>query len=121
MKERIEEVLRRYRYIQAALREGKTEVQFYVGKRKHKIIIDANLKIIFSIIDDISRKETDTYIKIMIEGIKKGYPDKYIMTKLPMEKNAYYDRKRKFVNKIYQCCICKGLIGYEEILNESIG
>lgn len=121
MKAHIEEVLRRYSYIQTALKEGKTEVNFYVGKRKQKIVIDATLKIIFAIIEDIAKQEKDIYIKMMIEGIKKGDSDKYIMTHLPMEKNAYYDRKKKFIDKIYQCCICKGLISYEEILNESIG
>ncbi len=49
MKAHIEEVLRRYSYIQTALKEGKTEVNFYVGKRKQKIVIDATLKIIFAI------------------------------------------------------------------------
>lgn len=49
MKAHIEEVLRRYSYIQTALKEGKTEVNFYVGKRKQKIVIDATLKIILTI------------------------------------------------------------------------
>ena len=55
MKAHIEEVLRRYSYIQTALKEGKTEVNFYVGKRKQKIVIDATLKIIFAIIEDRKR------------------------------------------------------------------
>ncbi len=121
MKAHIEAVLRRYSYIQTALKEGKTEATFYVGNRKQKIIIDTTLKIIFAIIEDIAKQEKDIYIKMMIEGIKKGDSDKYIMTHLPMEKNAYYDRKKKFIDKIYKCCICKGLVSYEEILNESIG
>jgi hypothetical protein len=77
MKAHIEEVLRRYSYIQTALKEGKTEVNFYVGKRKQKIVIDATLKIIFAIIEDIAKQEKDIYIKMMIEGIKKGDSDKY--------------------------------------------
>lgn len=77
MKAHIEEVLRRYSYIQTALKEGKTEVNFYVGKRKQKIVIDATLKIILTIIEDITKKEKDIYIKMMIEGIKKGDSDKY--------------------------------------------
>lgn len=59
MKAHIEEVLRRYSYIQTALKEGKTEVNFYVGKRKQKIVIDATLKIILAIIEDITKKEKD--------------------------------------------------------------
>ena len=29
--------------------------------------------------------------------------------------------KKSFFNKIYQCCIYKGLVSYEEILNMDIG
>ena len=65
MKAHIEEVLRRYSYIQTALKEGKTEVNFYVGKRKQKIVIDATLKIIFAIIEDIAKQEKDIYLSLI--------------------------------------------------------
>lgn len=72
-------------------------------------------------IDEISANEKDEFIKRLIDGIKNGETDKYLMRVLPLDKNAYYNRKKRIVDKIYQCCIFKGLINYEEILNESIG
>ncbi len=120
-KAQVEEILRRYSHIKKVVLEGGHEARFYVGHRKKKIVVDENVKTVISIIDEICEQEKDQWLKKLIEGIKNGETDKYLIERLPMDKNTYYDRKKKFINKIYQCCICKGLVGYEEILKESIG
>ena len=51
---------------------------------------------------------------------KKGRCDVAIIHDVHWEKNAYYDKKRKFIEKVYKCCIKLQLVDYEEIINEEI-
>ena len=54
----------------------------------------------------------------MIDGIKKGRSDVAIMQNVYWQKNAYYERKDRLIDKIFECCISKGFVRYEEIMNE---
>ena len=100
----VQKIVKRYPYVARAVAEGKDSAIFYVGKRRQKIEIT---------------QETKEVCKI-IEEIKKGRCDVAIIHDVHWEKNAYYDKKRKFIEKVYKCCIKLQLVDYEEIINEEI-
>ena len=103
-----------------AVAEGKDSAIFYVGKRRQKIEITQETKEVCKIIEEISKRETNEDVLCMIDGIKKGRCDVAIIHDVHWEKNAYYDKKRKFIEKVYKCCIKLQLVDYEEIINEEI-
>ena len=117
----IEEVVKRYRQIKKAMRERKETAVFYVGGRKYEIAITCEVKAIFEIIEEIQAYENTEYMISMIKRWKQGSSDKSIMNDKPISRNAYYDRKEKFINKIFDCCIYRGYVKYEEIMEEKIG
>lgn len=112
--------MKRYPHIARAVAEGKDSAIFYVGKRRQKIEITRETKEVCKIIDEISKREKNEDVLCMIDGIKKGRCDVAIIQDVHWEKNAYYDKKHKFIEKIYKCCIGLQLVDYEEIINEEI-
>lgn len=116
----IEEIVRRYREIENAMNSGRSSAEFYAGGRKHCIPITDEIWIIFGIIEEIGKREEAKYMTEIIKKLKKGYSDKRIINESPVSRNAYYERKRKYLEKIYGCCISKGLVSYEEIMEEQI-
>ena len=56
----------------------------------------------------------------MIDGIKKGRSDVAIMQDVHWQKNAYYERKGRLIDKIFECCIYRRLVEYEEIMGRNI-
>lgn len=114
-------ILQRYRYIVKAVHSKKTHISFYVGNRKEMIALDNQVEIIFSIIDDIMNNESKLIVKIMKYWLKRGYSDERIILNVPLSRSSYYRIKRTIENKIYQCCIKRGLVSYKELLNEKIG
>lgn len=85
------------------------------------IALDNQVEIIFSIIDDIMNNESKLIVKIMKYWLKRGYSDERIILNVPLSRSSYYRIKRTIENKIYQCCIKRGLVSYKELLNEKIG
>lgn len=75
---------------------------------------------ICEIFEDIRKREKDPDVLRMINGLWKGRTDTAIMQDVHWRKNAYYDRKSKLVDKIYECCICRGYVDYEEIMSREI-
>ena len=114
-------ILQRYRFIAKEIKSGNKQIIVYVGNRKEVINIDEQVKIVFSVIDDIMSNETPLVVKIMTYWLKYGYPDENIILKTPLSRSAYYRIKRTIENKIFQCCILRGLVTYEELLNDKIG
>lgn len=57
----------------------------------------------------------------LLTDIKEGWKDYKIVIQFPIERSKYYQIKERFVNKIYQCCIYRGLVEYQDILDEEIG
>lgn len=120
-KDKLIYLLNRYRFIAKALRNKKSVASFYVGNRKETIIIDESVKIVFSVIDDILKTESRLTVKIMNYWLKLGYSDVRIISETPLSRSAYYAIKRQIENKIYQCCIFRELVSYNELLSETIG
>ena len=84
------------------------------------IEITEDIYLIREIIQDIMQKEKGDIAQIIEYHIKKGKSDGYIITQLPLTKNSYYRLKQKIHEKIYNCCIEKKVVSYEEILVDSI-
>ncbi len=84
-------------------------------------MIDEEMKIIIEIIREIIENEQMEWIKIFYHKILEGDSDIRILIDCPVERGKYYQTKKSFFNKIYECCIFKGLVSYEEILNANIG
>ena len=114
-------ILQRYYFIAKEINSNKSQISFYVGNRKEVIKLDEQIKIVFSVIEDIMSNETPIVVKIMTLWIKYRHSDEYIIMKVPLSRSAYYRLKRTIENKIYQCCILRGLVTYEELLSEKIG
>ena len=119
-KERVEEIAKRYPFVIKAIKEGKEAAEFQVSKRNFQIKITEEDKAICEIFEDIRGREKDSDVLRMINGLRKGRTDTAIMQDVHWRKNAYYDRKSKLIDKIYECCICRGYVDYEEIMGREI-
>lgn len=119
-KERVEEIVKRYPFVIKAIREGKEAAEFQISKRNFQIKITEEDKAVCEIFEDIRRRERDPDVLRMINGLRKGRTDTAIMQDVHWRKNAYYDRKSKLIDKIYECCICRGYVDYEEIMSREI-
>lgn len=114
-------ILQRYRFIAKALNKNQPEISFYVGNRKEKIVIDDKIKAVFSIIDDVMQTEESMITNIMRYRFKLGYTDEKIISGVPLSRSTYYRIKRTIEDKIYQCCILRGLVSYDELMSNKIG
>lgn len=119
-KQGVEEIVRRYPYIMRAIKTERKTASFYVGNRKHEIEITEEVRTVCNIIDDIYFNTENVWVRHMIDGLKAGKNDVRLISELPWERNAYYERKRKFIEKIYNCCISLQLVDYIQILKEEI-
>ena len=119
-KDMVEEIVKRYPYIIRAVKEGRDAAVFSIGNRKKRIAVGEETKAVCSIIEEIREREKNRYILKMIEGLKRGESDVAIIQKVAWERNAYYERKKRFIEKIYKCCIGRHMVAYEDILAEEI-
>ncbi len=103
------------------LRNGESEKEIYISQVKEKIVIDSDVMAVIEIIDEIIEYEKTEWRKKFFLGIRKGLKDVSIIMDSPMERTKYYEAKREFIDKIYQCCIYKRLVDYEDILKTRIG
>ena len=120
-KEKIKHVLRRLPYVLEMLNEGKTEAYFYISKRMEKVVIDEEVRAIVEILDEIISREDALWLKKIFLRVRKGNKDIYIMMDSPIGRGKYYLIKAQLVDKIYDCCIYRGFVSYEDILNERMG
>lgn len=103
------------------LKKGATEKVVRISKKKERIVIDDEVLAVLGIMDEIIEFEETEWRKLFFTGIKQGRKDISIMIDSPMERTKYYDAKKEFIDKIYQCCIYKGLVKYEDILKTKVG
>lgn len=116
----VEEIVKRYPFVIEAIKEGEKTAVFYIGNRKQIFEITEGVKAVYAILEEIEASETDEDVLCMIDGIKKGRSDVAIMQDVYWQKNAYYERKDRLIDKIFECCISKGFVRYEEIMNRGI-
>lgn len=118
-KDGVEDIVKRYSYIGQAMKDGKETAVFYIGLRKQVVDITEETIAVCKIIEEIY-SHANEWVRNMIDGLKKGKSDMTLICMLPWERNAYYARKRKFIEKIYNCCIFQDMVDYDDILNEEI-
>ena len=120
-KEKVKYVIKRLPYLLEMINNGILEKEFYISKNKEKIIIDEDVLIVMEIVDEIIRKEDSLWLKKIYIDIKKGRSDIAIISNSPTERTKYYEIKKEFINKIYICCVYRGLVPYEDIFKSNIG
>ncbi|MBR2971054.1 MAG: hypothetical protein IKC48_04600 [Clostridia bacterium] len=120
-KEKVKRIVKRLSYILEMMRDGKTECVVYISKAKEKIVVDDDVLLVIEIMDEIIENEQTEWRKKFFVGIRKGFNDIYIIHNCPMERTKYYAAKKAFVDKIYECCIYRGLVDYKDILNTIVG
>ena len=103
------------------LRNGKSQMFVYISKEKELITIDDDVIAILKIMKEIIESESVEWRKSIFIKISKGQSDASIIVNSPIGRTKYYDAKKEFVDKIYQCCIFKGLVDYKDILGTKIG
>ena len=113
-------MIKRYSNILTAIKNGK-EGKIYFRKYRTWVIIDEHIKIIIEIIGDIMENEQTEWVKKFYRQLLRGDSDIKILRDCPVERGKYYQLKKSFFNKIYGCCIYKGMVSYKEILNTDIG
>lgn len=116
----VEEIVKRCPFVKEAAKAGEKTAVFYIGNRKQIFEITEGVKAVYAILEEIEANETDEDVLCMIDGIKKGRSDVAIMQDVYWQKNAYYERKDRLIDKIFECCISKGFVRYEEIMSRSI-
>lgn len=119
-KEKLEWIIKRLSYIVEMQRKGETVRSVYISKQKEKIVIDEEVHMVMKIMDEIIQQEEITCLKKIWMSIKTGEMDICIIQDNPIERTKYYMLKKAFVNKIYQCCICKGMVTYDDVLRAKI-
>lgn len=119
-KDEVGNVIKRYNYIIDAVKNDLPRAVFYTGNRKQVVMITPEMKSVCEIIEIVYENETDEWIKAMIKEILSGKSDSEIMMDLYCSKNFYYSRKKTFLQKVYDLCIYRNLVTYEEILKEKI-
>ena len=103
------------------MEEEKTEEDCRIGKRKEHLVLDEEVRAVIKIIDDIIDSEETIWLKEMFKEVRFGRKDISIQYDSPVERTKYYLTKERFINKVYECCIFKGFVTYEDILKNNIG
>ena len=103
------------------LRDGKSQTIVYISGEKEVINIDDDVIAVLKIMKEIIDSEKIDWRKIIFTKISKGYSDTAIIINSPVGRTKYYDAKKEFIDKIYQCCIFKGLVDYKDILGRETG
>ena len=98
------------------LRNGKSQMSVYISGKKESIAIDDDVVAVMKIMKEIIDSEKIDWRKTVYTGISKGHSDSAIIINSPIEHTKYYDIKKEFIEKIYQCCIFKRLVDYKDIL-----
>ncbi len=119
-KREIAYLLKRIPQIECGVKTQKKEIAFYVGNRKEEIKLVEEVCLVFNIVKEVISNESKDAAMIGRLIFQKGWPDHGIMKQVCMSATMYYRIKKLIYGKIYNCCIAKGLVTYEEILAEQI-
>ena len=103
------------------IRDGRQETNIYISKEKEHIVVDDEVFAVLKIMDEIIEYEKEKWRKNIFTELRNGNKDIKIMMGTPIGRTKYYDEKEKFIDKIYQCCIYKHLVDYEDILKTRVG
>lgn len=120
-KEKIKYILKILPYAIKLIKEGKTEATFYENNHSKTIVVDNEVRAVLEIVDElIANEKPDSWVMKILLGYKKGKRDIAIIMNAPVSRATYYSVKASLVNKIYDCCVYKGLVPYKNIINEEV-
>lgn len=120
-KKEIYHLLKRYHYIIEAIQYGASETEICISGRRENIQIGEEIKIFVEIVQLVYEKEKNELIKsFMDKNIIQGQTNTSTLINKPLDRSTYYRYKNKFVDILYHCCISKGLVTMQEILEEEI-
>ena len=120
-KNKLKRIIKRLPYILEMIRDGRQETNIYISKEKEHIVVDDEVFAVLKIMDEIIEYEKEEWRKRIFTELRNGNKDIKIMMGTPIGRTKYYDEKKKFIDKIYQCCIYKHLVDYEDILKTRVG
>lgn len=120
-KEKVQYIVKRIQYYRKMQAEGKTEAEYWISKRKEHFVIDGEVLAVFEIFGDIIESERTPWVKELLKDVRRGRKDISIQIDSPVARTKYYLTKERFINKVYECCIWKQLVPYEEVLKSDIG
>lgn len=120
-KEKVQYFIKRIQYYRKMQAEGKTEAEYWISKRKEHFVIDGEVLAVFEIFDDIIESERTPWLKEFIKDIRNGRKGLAIQVDSPVEHTKFQLTKERFISKVYEYCIYKRLVPYEDILKNDIG
>ena len=85
------------------------ESTIIVDNKREIITVDKEVIVIVNVIDDIVNNIKSEWLKTVLIDIINGKKDISIFVNNPIERTKYYEIKKEFINKIYMCCVYKGL------------
>ena len=118
---KLKRIIKRLPYILEMLHDGKKESNIYISREKELIVIDDEVFAVLEIMDEIIEYEKTEWRRNIFTELRKGSKDIKIMMGTPIGRTKFYDEKKKFIDKIYQCCIYKHLVDYDDILRTIVG
>jgi len=118
-KKQIYTIVKRTSHILDLLKRDENKKVLYIGKRKETVEINDDVLTVLSIEDEIIQSEESEWLKQVFSGIRAGEKDISLLSANPLARTKFYDVKKDFINRIYGCCIFKGLVPYEDILKGS--
>lgn len=119
-KEKLDWIFKRLAYILDMLRQNKFECFYYISNRREKIVIDDNVIEVLKKIEEIVAAEKTMWIKNTITMIIESKSDVYIIHNSPIGRTKYYLFKKAFKEKIFQCCIAKKMVSYDNIISSKL-
>ena len=101
--------------------DGKTEADYWISKKKEHLVIDEGVLAVFDVIKDIIESEEEPWLRALLKDIRRGRKGLAIEVDSPVQHTKFQLTKERFINKVYECCIYKHLVTYEDILKSKIG
>ena len=120
-KEKVKHIIKRIHYYLKMMSEEKTEADYLISKKKEHFVIDDEVLALFDIIEDIIESEQTPWLKDLIKDVRRGRKGLAIQVDSPVAHTKFQLTKERFISKVYECCIYKQLVPYEDILKSDIG
>lgn len=120
-KEKIKYIIKRMRYYIKMMSEGKTADDYWISKKKEHLVIDDEVLEVFDVIEEIIESEEEPWLQALLKDIRRGRKGLAIEVESPVQHTKFNLTKERFISKVYECCIYKHFVTYEDILKSKIG
>lgn len=120
-KEKVKYIVKRLSYFSKMQAKGVKEADYRISKRKEHLVLDEEVLAVIGVMEEIIESEETKWLQDLLKEVRYGRKDVTIQIDSPVARTKYYQTKERFVNKVYECCIYKGYVSYEDILKNDIG